>query len=129
MYSSKNNSIWKFEIFPKKWREKWIIVPILKLRKDRRHATSYRPIALTCTMCKLMEKIVNKRLRWYLEKETNFDTNRSGFRQNRSTLDPLIMLKANICNSLVNKHLLTVCLDIGKAYEMVWRNHSSPTIT
>ena len=117
------NLIWKYGVFPTRWSDS-IIVPIRKRGKDRRQSTSYRPIALTCTMCKIVDKIVSKRLRWHLEKEKFFDPNQSGFRQNRSTLDPLINLETNICDAFVNdQHLLTVFLDIKKAYEMVWRNH------
>ena len=116
------NLIWKSGVFPAKWSEA-IVIRIPKPGKDKRKPDNYRPIALTCTMCKLMEKIVNKRLRWYLESKNFFDPNQSGFRQNRSTLDPLINLETNICDALIqNQHLLTVCLDLEKAYEIVWRN-------
>ena len=56
------NLIWKFGVCPTRWSDS-IIVPILKPGEDRGQTTSCRPIALTCTMCKIMEKIVSKRLR------------------------------------------------------------------
>ena len=89
------NLSWKSGVFPAKQSEA-IVIPIPKPGKDKRKPDNYRPIALTCTMCKLMEKIVNKRLRWYLVSKNFFDPNQSGLRQNRSTLDPVINLETNI---------------------------------
>ena len=44
-----------------------IVIPILKARKDPRDPSSYRPISMTSAVCKLMEKLINNRLIWYLE--------------------------------------------------------------
>ena len=115
------NYIWIQKCFPKKWREAHI-VPIAKPGKDKLRVGSYRPIALTCNMCKLMEKIINRRLRWFLEKEGFFNVHQSAFREHRSTLDALANLETNICDAFINnQHLLAVSLDIEKCYEMVWR--------
>ena len=116
------NCIWIYKVFPSLWRES-LITPILKPNKDRLKASSYRPIALTCNMCKLMEKIINKRLRWFLENTKFFDKHQSAFRQYRSTLDSLVNLETNIHDAFINdQHLLAVSLDIEKCYEMVWRH-------
>lgn len=48
------NHIWFHHVFPKTWKEA-IIIPILKPNKDQTLPTSYRPIALTNTCCKIME--------------------------------------------------------------------------
>lgn len=45
-------------------------------------------------MCKLLEKIVSKRLLWTLEKKKLLAPEQSGFRNNRSTLDNLIDLES-----------------------------------
>lgn len=39
---------------PAVWKH-FLVIPIAKPGKDPSKATSYRPIALTCNMCKLME--------------------------------------------------------------------------
>ena len=44
-----------------------IVLPFVKQPKS--DVNSYRPIALTDSTCKLLEKILNRRVRWYLEKE------------------------------------------------------------
>ena len=75
-----------------------------------------------------MEKIVNHRLRWYLEKYqiyhliTKFQ---SGFRQLHSTYDHSINLKTETQEIFANQQKLTaVCLDIEKVHHNVWRYRS-----
>ena len=58
------NRIWKAGVLLKGWKIA-IILAIQKPNKDP-HTTSYRPIALTRCVCKLMEKMVNSRLVWHL---------------------------------------------------------------
>ena len=60
------NKIWETGILPRSWKIS-IIIPVQKPLKDPLQPTSYRPIALTSCLCKLMEKIINSRLVWYLE--------------------------------------------------------------
>ncbi|GFS07811.1 RNA-directed DNA polymerase from mobile element jockey [Elysia marginata] len=61
------NTSWKTGLVPSNWR-KAILMPILKVGKPKNKGNSYRPISLTSCMCKLMERIINKRPVWYLEK-------------------------------------------------------------
>ena len=80
-------------------------------------------------MCKLFEKIVNYRLRWTLGDKKFLASQQSGFRQKRSTLDPLINLQTIISEAFKNKqHLIAVCMDIEKAYEMTWRHRILKTL-
>jgi hypothetical protein len=60
------NNIWNSGEFPDSWRQA-IVIPILKPGKNPEKPESYRPIASTNCMCKLMERMVNKRLVWHLE--------------------------------------------------------------
>ena len=74
-------------------------------------------------MCKLMEKIINYGLRWFLEMKQLISKFQSGFRQSYSTYDDLINLESNICEAFANKqHVIAVCLDIENVYDMVWRS-------
>jgi len=59
-------NIWETGIVPSLWK-KAIVVPILKTGKDFKSTASYRPISLTSTMGKSMERIINTRLNWLLE--------------------------------------------------------------
>ena len=60
------NYLWETGTFPETWREA-IIIPILKAGKSGLDPLHYRPISLTSSLSKLMEKMVNVRLSWFLE--------------------------------------------------------------
>ncbi|XP_044596671.1 uncharacterized protein LOC123273332 [Cotesia glomerata] len=114
------NLIWIKQQFPQKWKEA-IIVPILKPNKIPSNCKSYRPIALTCNISKLMEKILSKRLKWYAEANNIISPQQYGFRQFRSTQDHLANFVTQICDAFIdNQFLLAASLDIEKAYEMAW---------
>ena len=55
------NLIWSKGRLPSSWKHA-VITPIPKIGKDPKHPSSYRPIALTSTLCKIMERIIVNRL-------------------------------------------------------------------
>ena len=55
----------------------------------------YRPVALTIILCKIFERLTNKRLVWYLEKEKKIDDRLFGFRKQRSTIDAISKIITN----------------------------------
>jgi len=65
------NQIWLNDDFPVSWRHS-VVLPLLKPGKDPLNPASYRPISLTPTLCKLMEKMVTTRLTYFVEKKTIF---------------------------------------------------------
>lgn len=71
-------------------------IPLLKPGKDPSSASSYRPIALTSCLSKTFQRIVNKILMHYLEKENILDKNQCGFFSCRSTIDHLVRLETII---------------------------------
>ena len=115
------NYLWKMGFFPKLWRHA-IIIPIVKPGKDPSLPTNYRPISLTSSICKLMEKMVNMRLMWYIEENNILSPTQSGARRNRSTLDSLGSLENQIKEGfLLKKITVAVFFDIEKAYDTTWR--------
>lgn len=60
------NNIWISNSFPEIWKSSNVI-DLLKPNKDKSSPIKYRPIAFICTVGKLMEKMVNYRLKWFLE--------------------------------------------------------------
>lgn len=115
------NAIWRTGHVPKSWKHA-IVVPILKVGKDPHLAGSYRPISLTSSMCKLMERLVANRLQWYLERHQLLSNVQSGFRRNRGTMDHVVRLQDTVVRQLNNRgHVLAVFLDMEKAYDMVWQ--------
>ena len=107
--------------FPEQWKAA-VIIPILKPGKDATKTSSYRPIALISCLSKILEKILNKRLMWYLEKHNLIDKSQCGFRQGRSTTDHTTRLTSDIQEALVNnEYHISIFLDLEKAYDSVWK--------
>ena len=115
------NRIYRTGEFPPQWGLS-IVIPIAKPGKDQFNPTNYRPISLSSCICKLMEKMINNRLSWYLERNNVINPTQSGFRHNRSTTDNLVSLDSAIQKSMADKqHFIAVFFDIQKAYDTVWR--------
>ena len=115
------NRIWQEGEFPPAWREATII-PILKPGKTGEDPLHYRPISLTSSLCKLMEKMVNIRLSWYLESNSLFTNAQCGFRKGRSALDHILSLDTAVRRSFhERRHTGAVFFDLEKAYDTTWR--------
>ena len=114
------NKIWNSGIYPRQWKTATII-PILKKYKEASNPRNYRPISLTSCLGKILDKLLNKRLYWFLETNNFLPIEQSGFRRGRSTIDNLICLESEIRHAILNKQFLTaVFLDIEKAYDSCW---------
>lgn len=61
------NKVWKEGKLPVAWKEA-VVIPIRKPGKDPSKPASYRPIALTSTLCKIMERLITERLSYEMEK-------------------------------------------------------------
>ena len=115
------NNLWVQHVFPEAWHES-IIIPLLKPGKDHKDPTSYRPISLTSCFGKFFERMVVKRLSWYLEEHNILSKFQSGFRPKHSTIDHLIRLETDIRKGFNEKKSTTaVFLDISRAYDMVFK--------
>lgn len=114
------NEIWNNRTFPESWRTA-LVVPICKPSKDPTDPLNYRPISLTSCLCKLLERIINKRLVHHLETNCLFSRFQNGFRKFRSTLDNLVRLESDIQEAFAKKeHLIAIFFDLTKAYDMSW---------
>ena len=115
------NKIWSEGTLPDQWRMATVI-PIKKQGKDGLEPTDYRPISLTSCLCKLMERMICRRLQWYLEKQSIIDSKQFGFRKGHSTADPLLMLEHDISQAFSRKRkILAVSFDLEKAYDTTWK--------
>jgi len=115
------NRIWTTQEFPASWSLATVI-PIPKPGKDHTDPTNYRPISLTSCLCKLMEKMVNKRLMWYLEHNNSLSDLQCGFRKNRSTIDHLVRLESFIREAFARgEHMVAIFFDLEKAFDTTWR--------
>ena len=116
------NEIWETSQFPAAWREATVI-PLLKPGKSGSDPLHYRPISLTSSLCKLMEKLINVRLSWFLEHRNIFTPAQCGFRKNRSTLDHLVTFDTVVRAAFKQRHHVgAVFFDLEAAYDTAWRH-------
>ena len=115
------NHIWCVGIIPEQWKQS-MLIPILKPGKPSTYIQSYRPIALTNCVGKIMEKMVTQRMLIYLEQEGKLNRHQSGFRPLHSTYDPLTRIEADIRLAfLKDEYCIAVFLDLEKAFDLVWQ--------
>uniref|UniRef100_A0A2P2I3D6 RNA-directed DNA polymerase from transposon X-element n=1 Tax=Hirondellea gigas TaxID=1518452 RepID=A0A2P2I3D6_9CRUS len=115
------NRVFLEGLFPSVWSEA-ILLPFLKPSKDPHEPSSYRPIALTSCVCKVLEKIINARLSCVLDGRDLLTPYQYGFRKMRNTLDTLVRLESHILVSFARKkQLVAVLFDIEKAYATTWK--------
>ena len=79
------------------------------------------PVSLTSCVVKTMERIVNERLKWYLETEDLFAPEQARFRQFRNTEDKATYLSEEIEDAFQEQKLVLVSwIDLQKAFNKVW---------
>lgn len=85
------NKVWVEGRVPKRWKEA-IIIPVQKPGKDSSKPLNYRPIALTSHICKLMERMINERLMYIMEKQGMVTECQIGFRRGKGYYGCSVML-------------------------------------
>ena len=115
------NNCWKERVFPSRWTQA-ILLPFLKPGKPPNEAGSYRPIALTSCLSKLMEKIINVRLMHFLEQNSLINNVQYGFRRMKRTEDAIARLETVICTAFDRgKSLYAIFFDNKKTYDTAWK--------
>ena len=108
------NQIWHTGTLPDSWK-KAIVIPIPKPGEDSTNPANYCPIALTSCICKTIERMVNDRLVWFLQKNKLIAAVQSGFRKQRGTLDHLVR------EAFIKKeHVVSVFFDLESAFDTTW---------
>ena len=96
---------------------------LLKPDKLPSLTTNYRPISLISSIMKLFKRVIEQRLRSYLEHIGFINIHQSGFRKAKSTDDHLFRLSQSIMESFNRgEHVVAAFLDIEKAFDNVWHN-------
>ncbi|KAF2353311.1 Reverse transcriptase domain [Trinorchestia longiramus] len=97
----------------------WLL--ILKPGKDPEPVSSYRPICLLSCIGKLMERLIQRRLEYWMETNNVLLGEQAGFRRGKSTMDSLLIAKDFIANTFSRKQIcVAVYLDLDGAYDSVW---------
>ncbi|RLU23006.1 hypothetical protein DMN91_005284, partial [Ooceraea biroi] len=108
------NSVWSSGFFPDDWR-KYQVIFIDKAGKDK-----VRSIALSSCVDKLMERMVNERLIWWLEFNNKLDPMQNGFRRGRSCMENLAKVVSDVRSAnLAGEYSLAAFLDVSSAYDNV----------
>ena len=89
---------------------------------DKTEPSNYRPISLTCNLCKVMEHIIASNLSKHLNKHNILYELQHGFREKRSCETQLIQLVEDFGRQLsLGKQTDLILLDFSKALDKV--NH------
>uniref|UniRef100_A0A2H8TIE5 Reverse transcriptase domain-containing protein n=1 Tax=Melanaphis sacchari TaxID=742174 RepID=A0A2H8TIE5_9HEMI len=99
-------------VFPKIWKNARLVL-IRKGDKPLDAPSSYRPLCLLDCLGKLLEKVLDNRLRRFLDDNDGLHSRQFGFRKGHSTIDALNTLKATIAP---NQKVGILTLDIKNAF-------------
>ena len=105
---------------PSDWK-KAQVCPLFK-KGDKTEPSNYRPISLTCILCKVMEHIIASNLSTHLNKHNILYELQHGFQEKRSCETQLIQLVEDLGRQLsLGKQTDLILLDFSKAFDKV--NH------
>ena len=100
---------------PQSWTS-YRVIPIPKPHSNN----SFRPIAISSSICKLVEYIFKNRLDWWLESNAILPDNLYAFRRGKGTSECLATLIGEIYQSYNNRaHLVSTFIDIRGAFDSV----------
>jgi hypothetical protein len=111
------NMSMKQQLVPNAWKLANVI-PIYKGKGSRLDVENYRPISLTNVFCKLMEKLISKKIINFLDTNNLLSSAQSGFRSSRSTLSQLLLAQAQLVDCINKRTCVdSVYTDMSKAFD------------
>ena len=103
---------------PSDW-SKALVAPIFK-KGDKSSAANYRPISLTCILCKVLEHIIASNVVEHMNKHDLLYDLQHGFREKRSRETQLTMMVEELArNACAGKQTDLILLDFSKAFDKV----------
>lgn len=117
------NKILETEQIPSQWKHSEII--LLHKKGNRNDISNYRPISLIPSLSKLFTKLIQKRMKNYIEDYQT--TEQAGFRKNKSTIHHLHAINQLIERSKEYNIEIFICfIDFQKAFdsldlECIWK--------
>ena len=93
------------------------VVPIFK-KGSRSDCSNYRPVTLTCTLCKVFERLLKNTIQDYLLTSNKLRDSQHGFLPNRSCLKALLAFLEEATSHVVDGDAMDVIyLDLAKAFD------------
>lgn len=106
--------------FPKKWKKSKVVL-FSKEGKNPENPSAYRPICLIDAWSKILDKLVTKRILYFLSLRKLISPNQFGFLPGRSTTMAIKkILKMIKKNKKRKKHTCILSFDIKGAFSNVW---------
>lgn len=103
---------------PPIWKTSFI-VPIFK-KGDPSSPGNYRPISLTCTFCRIFERILVKKMVEFLNRINFFNKEQFGFLKKRSTTTQLLTMLEDFYNAIQRgENIDVIYIDFAKAFDTV----------
>ena len=103
---------------PKEWKLA-NVVPVFK-KGSKSLAENYRPISLTCVLCRVMESFLKDSIMEHLLKNNLLSPRQHGFISGRSTVTQLLAYLDSCVRSIANGNVVDVVyLDFQKAFDTV----------
>ena len=103
---------------PSIWKHA-LVQPVYK-SGDRKLASNYRPISLTCTCCKMLEHIIRTSITEHLHSQNIICDSQHGFRKQRSCETQLISIIHDLTSNLDKcGQTDVILLDFAKAFDKV----------
>lgn len=108
----------EFSFLPADWLRAYV-TPVFK-KGDAHDPNNYRPIALTCTLCKVMEVIIKDQMMTYLLQINVISPNQHGFLRKRSTTTNLLECIHDWVISVSHKSSVEVVyIDFSRAFDSI----------
>ena len=113
------NKILNSSVIPFQWKNA-IVIPIVKPNKPIDSIAAYRPISLLSCISKLLDKIISRRLFWFLTQENKLTQHQTAYKTESGTINALIYLDDYITKSLsTSSHVSLLSIDAEKAFDRV----------
>jgi hypothetical protein len=105
-------------VIPRIWKTA-IICPIFK-KGNPSLSTNYRPISMTCIVCKIMESIITESVTSYLLLNNFISVHQYGFLKRRSTCTQMLTTLNEWTTAVNNKKIVDIIyIDFEKAFDTV----------
>ena len=112
------NKSFSNNILPDDW--KLAEISAIFKKGNRSNSNNYRPVSLTCILCKVMESFIRDKIQNHMEDLNLYCKCQHGFRQGRSCITQLLEVMDNFSNFIDNgQDFDVIYLDFKKAFDSV----------